>query len=140
MVCGFFHRLAVLFFCGMLFWFFTLFLCVIFHCHLLVLSGSRSPWDSILKLSGFGLFNSLSDGSDITVVCVGFGRERIVSLGCALDLLCILDLWSLSALGHGKRRRIHGIDLTGGIYNGSDSVGGVGGFPFALAPALVRSL
>lgn len=37
---------------------------------------------------------------------VGFGRERIVSLGCALDLLCILDLWFLSALGHGKRRRI----------------------------------
>ena len=61
-----------------------------------------------------------------------------MSLGCALDLLCILDLWSsLSALGHGKRRRIHGIDLTG-IYNGSDSVGGVGGFPFALAPAMDR--
>lgn len=58
---------------------------------------------------------------------VGFGHERIVSLGyCALALLCILDLLSsLSALGHGKRWRIHGIDLTGGIYNGSDSVGGV---------------
>lgn len=30
------------------------------------------------------------------------------------------------------------IDLTGGKYNGSDSVGGVGGFPFALALALSR--
>lgn len=45
----------------------------------------------------------------------GIRRERIVSLGCALDLLCILDLLSsLSALGHGKRRRIQGIDRSHG--------------------------
>lgn len=98
--------------------------------------------DSFLPaLLWFGLFNSLVFGWRQHHRClVGFGLERIVSLGCALDLLCILDLWSLSALGHGKRRRIHGIDLTGGKYNGSDSVGGVGGFPFALAPAFLSRI
>lgn len=113
--------------------------------YLWLLSRVRSPlFDSILSfLWSFGLF--LVSFSLETVgawgrrLCGFRTRTHCESLGCALDLLCILDLLSsLSALGHGKRRRIHGIDLTGGIYNGSDSVGGVGGFPFALASALDR--
>lgn len=124
----------------------------LFGCWLLSGSALPPPIDSILSfLDFFGLLFSLYlvwAGGDSNLLGRGFqpslvrvlGLNRIVSLGCALDLLCILDLWSsLSALCHGKRRRIHGIDLTGGIYNGSDSVGGVGGFPCALAPALDRA-
>lgn len=75
--------------------------------------------------------------------CRGFWPRTHCEPGLrTLALLCILDHLSfLSALGHGKRWRIHGTDLTGGIYTGLDSVLEVfRGFPFMLAPVLDRGV
>lgn len=75
----------------------------------------------------------LGTGDFQVLVVTSLGHERIVSLESALALLCILDLLSsLSALGHGKRWRIHGIDLTVGYTTVWTPFGVLGDFLLGL--------